>query len=51
MMDGSLEEDGKTPANYEYTASVTSSVAEMAHYAGVSVEGELGILGSLETGR
>ncbi len=50
MMDGSLEEDGKTPANYEYNVSVTSSVAKMAHYAGVSVEGELGILGSLETG-
>ena len=50
MMDGSLEEDGKTPANYEYNVSLTSSVAKMAHYAGVSVEGELGILGSLETG-
>ena len=50
MMDGSLEADGKTAASYEYNVSVTSSVAQMAHYAGVSVEGELGILGSLETG-
>ncbi len=50
MMDGSLEVDGKTAANYDYNVSVTSSVAKMAHYAGVSVEGELGILGSLETG-
>lgn len=50
MMDGSLEADGKTAASYDYNVAVTSSVAEMAHYAGVSVEGELGILGSLETG-
>ena len=50
MMDGSLEADGKTAASYDYNVSVTSSVAQMAHYAGVSVEGELGILGSLETG-
>ncbi len=50
MMDGSLEEDGKTPASYEYNLAVTRRVAEMAHWIGVSVEGELGCLGSLETG-
>ncbi len=50
MMDGSLEEDGKTPATYDYNVNVTAKVAEMAHMVGVSVEGELGCLGSLETG-
>ena len=50
MMDGSLAEDGKTPADYEYNVAVTAKVAEMAHMVGVSVEGELGCLGSLETG-
>jgi len=50
MMDGSLEEDMKTPASYEYNVQVTRRVAEMAHAVGVSVEGELGCLGSLETG-
>jgi fructose-bisphosphate aldolase, class II len=50
MMDGSLEEDGKTPAGYLYNVAVTTKVAEMAHSVGVSVEGELGCLGSLETG-
>jgi fructose-bisphosphate aldolase class II len=50
MMDGSLEEDGKTPADYEYNVAVTAKVAELAHAVGVSVEGELGCLGSLETG-
>jgi fructose-bisphosphate aldolase, class II len=50
MMDGSLEADGKTPANYAYNAGITRQVVDMAHAAGVSVEGELGVLGSLETG-
>ncbi|MFO0914661.1 MAG: class II fructose-bisphosphate aldolase [Pirellulales bacterium] len=50
MMDGSLKEDGKTPAPYEYNVEVTRRVVEMAHPRGVSVEGELGCLGSLETG-
>ncbi len=50
MMDGSLEEDGKTPASYEYNVAVTKSVVDSAHAVGVSVEGELGCLGSLETG-
>ncbi len=50
MMDGSLEEDGKTPASYEYNLRITEMVTEMAHRVGVSVEGELGCLGSLETG-
>lgn len=50
MMDGSLEEDGKTPASYDYNVAVTSKVVDMAHAIGVSVEGELGCLGSLETG-
>ena len=50
MMDGSLMEDGKTPADYEYNVDVTRRVVEMAHACGVSVEGELGVLGSLETG-
>ncbi|MCB1874248.1 MAG: fructose-bisphosphate aldolase class II, partial [Gammaproteobacteria bacterium] len=50
MMDGSLMEDAKTPATYEYNVEVTRKVVEMAHAGGVSVEGELGCLGSLETG-
>ncbi len=50
MMDGSLMPDGKTPTTYEYNVEVTAKVAEMAHACGVSVEGELGVLGSLETG-
>jgi fructose-bisphosphate aldolase class II len=50
MMDGSLMTDGKTPASYEYNVDVTRRVGEMAHAVGVSVEGELGCLGSLETG-
>ncbi len=50
MMDGSLMEDAKTPSSYQYNVEVTRRVAEMAHWVGVSVEGELGCLGSLETG-
>ncbi|WP_374342774.1 class II fructose-bisphosphate aldolase [Azonexus sp.] len=50
MMDGSLGTDGKTPASYAYNVEVTRKVVEMAHAVGVSVEGELGCLGSLETG-
>ncbi|WP_440875669.1 class II fructose-bisphosphate aldolase [Thalassotalea sp. PLHSN55] len=50
MMDGSLGEDGKTPSSYEYNVDVTRRTVEMAHACGVSVEGELGCLGSLETG-
>ncbi|MCP5016761.1 MAG: fructose-bisphosphate aldolase class II [Ketobacter sp.] len=50
MMDGSLAEDGKTPTDYEYNARVTRNVVDMAHACGVSVEGEIGCLGSLETG-
>ena len=50
MMDGSLLEDGKTPASFEYNVDVTRRVVEMAHRLGVSVEGELGCLGNLETG-
>ncbi len=50
MMDGSLEEDGKTPSSYEYNVDVTVRTVAMAHACGVSVEGELGCLGSLETG-
>ncbi len=50
MMDGSLLDDQKTPASYEYNVDVTSRVVEMAHACGVTVEGELGCLGSLETG-
>jgi fructose-bisphosphate aldolase class II len=50
MMDGSLLADGKTPSGYEYNVEVTRKVCEMAHAVGVSVEGELGCLGSLETG-
>ena len=50
MMDGSLEEDAKTVASYEYNVDITQRVSEMAHSVGASVEGELGCLGSLETG-
>lgn len=50
MMDGSLKEDGKTPADYDYNVRVTRQVCELAHAKGVSVEGELGCLGSLESG-
>lgn len=50
MMDGSLEEDGKTPSSYEYNVDTTRKAVDMAHACGVSVEGELGCLGSLETG-
>src|SRR4029079_7158442 len=50
MMDGSLKDDGKTPADFEYNVRVTKAVVEMAHPIGVSVEGELGCLGSLESG-
>ena len=50
MMDGSLEEDGKTPADFDYNVKVTKAVVEKAHAKGVSVEGELGCLGSLESG-
>jgi fructose-bisphosphate aldolase class II len=49
MMDGSLQADGKTVASYEYNVAVTQKVVEFAHSIGVSVEGELGVLGSLET--
>ncbi|WP_142847284.1 class II fructose-bisphosphate aldolase [Telmatospirillum sp. J64-1] len=51
MMDGSLMTDGKTPSSYEYNVDVTAKVVDMAHACGVSVEGELGCLGSLETGQ
>ena len=50
MMDGSLREDGKTPADFEYNVAVTKKVVDMAHAKGVSVEGELGCLGSLVSG-
>ena len=50
MMDGSLEADAKTPASYDYNVQVTRDVVDMAHACGVSVEGELGVLGNLETG-
>jgi fructose-bisphosphate aldolase class II len=50
MMDGSLEADGKTPSTYEYNVATTKQVADLSHAVGVSVEGELGCLGSLETG-
>jgi fructose-bisphosphate aldolase class II len=51
MMDGSLMEDGKTPSTFEYNVDVTTRVVELAHKVGVTVEGELGCLGSLETGK
>jgi fructose-bisphosphate aldolase class II len=50
MMDGSLEADGKTPGDWDYNVGVTKTVTDMAHLGGISVEGELGVLGSLETG-
>jgi fructose-bisphosphate aldolase class II len=50
MMDGSLEADMKTPASYDYNVDITQRVSQMAHWVGASVEGELGVLGSLETG-
>jgi fructose-bisphosphate aldolase class II len=50
MMDGSLGEDGKTPTDFDYNVRVTKTVVDMAHACGVSVEGEIGCLGSLETG-
>ncbi len=50
MMDGSLEADMKTPSSFEYNVNTTAEVVKMAHAGGVSVEGELGCLGSLETG-
>ncbi|PWJ80465.1 fructose-bisphosphate aldolase [Pseudaminobacter salicylatoxidans] len=51
MMDGSLEADARTPASYEYNVAITERVARMAHWVGASVEGELGVLGSLESGQ
>ena len=51
MMDGSLKSDGKTPADWAYNVGVTKMMSDIAHLAGVSVEGELGVLGSLETGK
>ncbi|MGK7932837.1 MAG: class II fructose-bisphosphate aldolase [Microcystaceae cyanobacterium] len=51
MMDGSLEEDAKSPASFEYNVNVTAEVVKVAHAVGASVEGELGCLGSLETGK
>jgi fructose-bisphosphate aldolase class II len=50
MMDGSLKADGKTPGDWDYNVGVTKTVTNMAHLGGISVEGELGVLGSLETG-
>ncbi len=50
MMDGSLLADGKTPADYEHNVDITGRVAQIAHWIGASIEGELGVLGSLETG-
>ncbi len=50
MMDGSLEADMKTPASFDYNVDITAQVSRMAHWVGASVEGELGVLGSLETG-
>jgi fructose-bisphosphate aldolase, class II len=50
MMDGSLKEDGKTPADFDYNVRVTADVVKLAHPQGISVEGELGVLGSLESG-
>ncbi len=50
MMDGSLMADAKTPASYDYNVAITTRVSDMAHWVGASVEGELGVLGSLETG-
>jgi len=50
MMDGSLQSDMKTPSNYDYNVNITAKVTSVAHLVGASVEGELGVLGSLETG-
>ncbi len=50
MMDGSLMEDAKTPSSYQYNVDATKKIVDFAHAIGVSVEGELGVLGSLETG-
>ena len=50
MMDGSLMEDGKTPSDYSHNVDITGRVAQIAHWIGASIEGELGVLGSLETG-
>ncbi|MEO9167272.1 MAG: class II fructose-bisphosphate aldolase, partial [Aestuariivirga sp.] len=50
MMDGSLKADGKSAADWDYNVGVTKKVVDMAHLGGISVEGELGVLGSLETG-
>jgi len=50
MMDGSLMADAKTPASYDYNVAISTRVSDMAHWVGASVEGELGVLGSLETG-
>jgi len=50
MMDGSLSEDGKTPSSYEYNVKVTREVVQMAHAVGVTVEGEIGVLGGIEDG-
>ena len=50
MMDGSLMEDGKTPSTYEYNVNATRTVVNFSHACGVSVEGEIGVLGNLETG-
>lgn len=51
MMDGSLKEDGKTPGDWDYNVHATKTVTDMAHLGGISVEGELGVLGSLESGQ
>lgn len=51
MMDGSLMEDAKTPSSFEYNVEATKNIVDLAHAIGVSVEGELGVLGSLETGK
>ena len=51
MMDGSLKEDAKTPSDFEYNVRITADVVRIAHSMGISVEGELGCLGSLETGK
>ena len=50
MMDGSLQADGKTPSDFQYNVDVTARTVRIAHSRGVSVEGEIGVLGSLETG-
>jgi fructose-bisphosphate aldolase class II len=50
MMDGSLQEDGKTPATYEYNVKVTREVVKRAHALGVTVEAEIGCLGGIEDG-